>query len=267
VNITAVIGTYNRQHVLNRAIFSLINQTVPVKQIIVINDGSKDPVEQPLCKVVNLPKNVGLPFARNIGAKLTREGTTHVYWMDDDCELDPNCLKILSSSEIWKDDVAATGGSVWETPPEKRYRILTDKPMMIDSQGVVYDCGGLNVDESRWYLADHLRGGNMLFRKDVFFEVGMLDEAYADVQGRSFKDETDLCLKFKKAGYKMFFNPTAKARHYREKIGGVWEKFGSDVHFIRESEAYFHNKWRPLHYLSDWSKQVERMFEEVIKPQ
>lgn len=72
VPITAIIPSYNRAHSLPRAIDSILQQTQPVGEIIVINDGSDDSTLDVLaayggCIHVINQKNQGVSVARNAG--------------------------------------------------------------------------------------------------------------------------------------------------------------------------------------------------------
>lgn len=71
-NISVIIPTYNRQHTLKRAIDSVLLQTYPVKEIIIIDDGSTDDSEHlikheyPSLRYLYQP-NTGVSAARNLG--------------------------------------------------------------------------------------------------------------------------------------------------------------------------------------------------------
>ena len=75
--ITAVIPTFNRARLLDRAIQSVLNQTVQPSQIIVVDDGSSDGTAQ-LCEAYAgrveyvWQRNAGASAARNLGIQLAR---------------------------------------------------------------------------------------------------------------------------------------------------------------------------------------------------
>lgn len=74
-SVTVVIPCYNSGKTLNRAIESILHQSMPVLEIIVINDSSSDPetisilnsVSNPIVKVIHHENNQGLSQARNTG--------------------------------------------------------------------------------------------------------------------------------------------------------------------------------------------------------
>lgn len=73
--ISAIIPTYNRKNVISRAIDSALNQTYPMHEIIVVDDGSTDGTEDFLKKKYGKKiryfkqKNQGPSAARNLGIK------------------------------------------------------------------------------------------------------------------------------------------------------------------------------------------------------
>jgi len=66
-----MIPTYNRAHVLPRALDSVLNQTLSPKEIMVIDDGSTDGTRTLLSRYTNIKilhqSNSGVSAARNRG--------------------------------------------------------------------------------------------------------------------------------------------------------------------------------------------------------
>ena len=77
IRITTIIPTYNRREFLPRAIDSVLGQTVPPDEVIVVDDGSTDGTPQmldqryPTVKVIE-QENGGVSAARNTGVKEAR---------------------------------------------------------------------------------------------------------------------------------------------------------------------------------------------------
>lgn len=102
-SICAVVVTYNRKAMLERCLSSLAAQTVAVRDIVVIDNGSSDGTSQMLRQhpeqrllVRSLSTNTGAAGGFNIGVKRAYETGDDAIWvMDDDVFPDPDALEEL----------------------------------------------------------------------------------------------------------------------------------------------------------------------------
>ena len=97
--ITVIIPTYNRAEVVGMAIRSVLEQTSPAAEIIVVDDGSKDDTPESLASfgdaiTVIRKENAGLSAARNTGIAAAK--TEWVAFLDDDDEFIPERLEIAA---------------------------------------------------------------------------------------------------------------------------------------------------------------------------
>ena len=117
MNVSVIIPTYNRTHVLGRAIESALDQTSPAQEIIVVDDGSTDDTPQliaekfPQCRYIQ-QSNQGVSAARNRGIEAaTGEWLAFLdsddEWLPGKLEVQQNMLeqqpdiKICHTEEIW----------------------------------------------------------------------------------------------------------------------------------------------------------------------
>lgn len=93
VSIAAVVVTYNRKELLRQNLNSLLAQTRPVDEIIVMNNASTDGTAEMLARefkypqitVVTMPENIGAAGGFHEGMKLAYEKRYDWIWvMDDD---------------------------------------------------------------------------------------------------------------------------------------------------------------------------------------
>jgi GT2 family glycosyltransferase len=75
-----------------------------------------------------------------------------------------------------------------------------------------------NFTGRRKLFADTGIGCNISFRKEIFNVCGFFDTNYT---GNAYREDTDMCFRVKKAGYKIVFNPQARLTHYMENSGGT----------------------------------------------
>lgn len=93
--LTIIIPTYNRPHLLPRAVESALGQTLDEIEVIVVDDASTEPVQlpkHPKLRVIRLEENRGISAVRNIGAKAAR--SRWITFLDDDDILLPHQAEI-----------------------------------------------------------------------------------------------------------------------------------------------------------------------------
>ena len=85
-----VIPTYNRAHLISETILSVMKQQYDQKEIIVVNDGSKDNLDEVIKKIryknlkyISYKNNKGQNFARNIGIRSTNAEIVTILDSDD----------------------------------------------------------------------------------------------------------------------------------------------------------------------------------------
>jgi GT2 family glycosyltransferase len=104
INVCAVVSTYNRKHVLRNCLIALLKQTLPLKEIIVVDGPSIDGTdalirkEFPKITYVRLKNDVGGAGQFFVGLKTAYEkGFDWIWLMDDDVVPDSNALKEMLS--------------------------------------------------------------------------------------------------------------------------------------------------------------------------
>ena len=174
---TAIITTYSRPQLVQRAILSVLAQTYQPSEVIVVEDGSRSSTEDWLrepgmahIRYIRHERNKGLAAARNTGLRLA--GGEYVAYLDDDDEWKPE--RIERQIQYLE-----------QLTPEERHQL-----------GVIY-CGQEVhfAGRSRIAVAHPKNEGNLrkaiirqgavtlgstcLFSKRALLEVGGFDEALA----------------------------------------------------------------------------------------
>ncbi|MBI2635305.1 MAG: glycosyltransferase family 2 protein [Parcubacteria group bacterium] len=119
--ISVVIATYNRDHLVTRALAALARQNLPKGffEIIVVNDGSTDGTEEEVknfikkntssyITLITLEKNLGSSFARNTGI-LSSKGE-FIAITDDDCIVPSDWLSQFLKAFETNPEIIAVGG-------------------------------------------------------------------------------------------------------------------------------------------------------------
>ncbi len=97
--VTVLLPTYNRAHLLPRAIRSVLNQTYPHFELIIVDDGSTDDTPKVIkafrdrrIRYIRHDENRGILAVRNTGLDAARGD--YITKVDDDDELVPEALEI-----------------------------------------------------------------------------------------------------------------------------------------------------------------------------
>lgn len=116
-NVSVVIPTYNRAHVLRRTIPSYLQDVT--LEIILVDDGSVDDTQAHVKKLheqysavkyIRLKKHKGVTYARNAGISKARG--TYIFFGDDDaCLYEGSLLRLRTALETVPADIAGANGS------------------------------------------------------------------------------------------------------------------------------------------------------------
>ena len=97
--VSVIIPTYNREQVIGRSIASVLNQTYPYFELLIVDDGSVDRTKQVVEQIsderiryIALDKNQGVGHARNIGMQEARYD--FIAFLDSDDEWMPEKLEL-----------------------------------------------------------------------------------------------------------------------------------------------------------------------------
>lgn len=212
--VSVVVATYNGGRTLARCLDSLRQLKYPSYEVLVIDDGSSDPIREiasgfPV-RYHRVEPNGGLSNARNTGMRLA-EGTVVAY-IDDDAFADPDWLFFMVLA-LLEQGASAVGG------PN-----LSPSDEGFTAQCVHHSPGNpthvLLGDE----MAEHVPGCNMAYLKADLESIGGFD-----VTHRAAGDDVDVCWKLLVREKKIAFSPSAI----------VWHRRRSSVRaYLRQQRGY-----------------------------
>lgn len=180
--VSVIIPTYKRSKSLNRAIDSVLSQTYPNIEIIVVDDNGKGSkyqmeTEKSLEKYIKTDKikyithdvNRNGSAARNTGFKHSRG--EYINYLDDDDVFLPN--KIERQVEILQKMPIVFGATYCNTQIV-RHRILSSTPLSINTK--FKKDGNLVIQ----YLCQEItfNTSSIMFRKSVIIELDGFDESF-----------------------------------------------------------------------------------------
>lgn len=197
--ISIVVCTYNGSRTIGECCREIHKLDYPNMEVIIVDDGSTDgtykAVSQNGFRVVRTP-NVGLSAARNLGLEVASGEI--VAYIDDDAYPDPHWLKYLAATFLTSDCAGAGGPNIPPPGDGKTAECIADAPG-----------GPLHVLISD-YMAEHLPGCNMAFRRDCLMAIGGFDPIF-----RNAGDDVDVCWRIQERGWWLAFSPGAMVWHHR----------------------------------------------------
>jgi len=187
--ISVIIPTYNGEKFITRAIESVLNQTTPVHEIIVINDGSTDQthdvVQRYMDKIIyKMIPNGGVSRARNIGIEISCGDW--VAFLDSDDEwllnkLEQQVAFIKQYSEVGMIfstyDLASGQHDNMQKIPFSQIHLLGQDAIR-RNKPVIDDCFYL------LFVENFIKTSTVMIRRDVLKQTGLFDENLRTVEDR-----------------------------------------------------------------------------------
>lgn len=200
-SLAVVIPTLNeRGRLLTRTLDALVSQTRQADRVIVVDDGSADPVSIPErlsseVELVRLPNNVGGAGARNRGARMVV--TDYILFLNCDVLLAPEWLERGVAYMQGNPDVGASGGTI---VPVIGKKILRDWRLHFIETKVHRT--SMTAPTAVTWLVGHA----ILVRGSVYDELGGFDEKY-----RCAGEDWDFCQRVIANGYVVSHVPELQA--------------------------------------------------------
>jgi GT2 family glycosyltransferase len=230
--VSVIIPTHNRLKTLKLVLNSVLRSSYKNLEIIVIDDNSSDGTYEyvirhyPSVKIFRTARIVLPTLARNIGYRLSKGD--YLMFLDDDCLLMEKTIEVLVDCMLSYPSIGVIG------------------PMVYDHTGKLQCCGMKVFPFFRWQKVDEgevskkliecdaLPGTCIMTRKSVLEVIGGWDYKNNPWHG----EDADLCLRARKAGFKIVCSPQAKVIH----LSSEWIKVPT------RTRAYFTAKSRIRFY-------------------
>lgn len=247
----------------------IANHQSLVTEIIVVDNGSTDkPVEMvkslpttnhqsPITlRLITNEENLGFAKGNNIGIKEAKG--EYIMLLNSDTIVKEGAIeKLLETFTKQADNVGAisplllnSDGSVQKDPCYLKFpspllvlfyynRILKTVALKLFPK-LLFSV----VDFSKPSLVDQLPGAAIVIRKKVLDEIGGFDEEF-----EIYFEDSDLCMRMKKAGYLLLLEPLARVVHLgRQSIKPLVAKEGIEKFYLLNFESLF--RFCKKHYSS-----------------
>lgn len=200
-DISVIIPYYNREEFIDDAVQSVLSQTLQPLEIIIVNDCSRPTAREYLeryahtCKIIDLPRNVGLAGSRNAGIRAAQG--TFIALLDDDDVWVPDKLEVQRA--FMEEHPTCPAVTSWVTA------FFADKP---DDVWVQFDAKPIRLAQAlnEWYWAVP---STLMIRSDALRAIGGFDPRFRECEDRDFM------IRFCAAGYHIEGIPQSLVRFRR----------------------------------------------------
>ncbi len=254
--LSVLIVNWNVRDLLRRCLQSVIahSSTVPLEIIVVDNgstDGSGEMVrtEFPQVYLIANPDNRGFPAANNQGLAVARG--RYVLLLNPDTEVMGAALETMVAFADAHPDVGVVGPQLLNpdgTVQSSRRRFPTLATALFESTWL-QPCAPRRL-LARYYVLDRpdneiqdvdwVTGAALMARREAIEQVGPLDEGFF-----MYSEELDWCRRFRRAGWRVVYLPTARIVHY---VGKSSEQVlpARHIHFQTSKVRYFRKYHGPI---------------------
>ncbi|HLJ44991.1 MAG TPA: glycosyltransferase family 2 protein [Bryobacteraceae bacterium] len=220
VRVSAIVPNWNGAVLLRSVLVCLRNQTQPIDEVIVVDNGSTDEsvsVAEGLgARVIRLNRNEG--FAKAVNEGVRAAAGEWLVILNNDVEIGEDWLdKLLSESQ---------GCNAWFASGKL---LQFDRPGVLDGAwdalcrgACAWRCGHARNDGPPWDTQRSIRFASftaLLARTELFRLVGSLDETF-----ESYLEDVDFGIRCAIRGYSGVYVPNAVARHRGSATLGRWHR-------------------------------------------
>ena len=212
MTISVIIPTYNRSQCIEENLSRLQAQVPPPEQVIVVDASTDDLTERAVAGfpgVLYLRNPAGrgnTPASRNLAL---RHATGEILaFLDDDAYVHPGWTANLISSYADATVAGVAGRALNGQPGEESHGVDQIGRFLPDGRLT----GNFAADPGRIVEVDHMIGCNMSLRASVVARLGGFRD---DMRPGPFGicEETELCIRARRMGGRLVFNPAVCADH------------------------------------------------------
>jgi GT2 family glycosyltransferase len=211
-SVSVVIVTYRRPEHVRTCLQHVFAQTCSPAEVIIVDASPDDDtravvieVEGPVQYLRNDAGAGTTATSRRIGLQAAVGDI--VVFFDDDAYAEPDCIEELL--RLYDDPgVGGVGGrAINDVEPEHAPEGAGSIGMLLPNGTLT---GNFDAHPGRTIAVDHLLGANMSWRRRALLDAGGIHDLYP---GTCLREETDIALRVRAAGWKIRFTPFAVVRH------------------------------------------------------
>ncbi len=246
-----IIVSWNGRDLLADCLPSVKAQTMPVREIIVVDNGSTDGSVEfledsfPDVRVIRLGKNYGFALANNIGIRSA--SGTRIALLNNDTVVDSRWLEQLNRALDEQPEIGFCASKM----------LMYRDPNIIDSAGDMlgiakaYKRGHGQPNGTEFNEPEYVFGacaGAAIYRSEMLNDIGLFDETFV-----TNLEDVDLSFRAQLVGYKCMYVPSAVVYH---KVGETKRRIGWTDRLTQRNNKLMWLKNAPGWLLVKYAPQV-----------
>jgi hypothetical protein len=213
--VALLVLSYNGVDLTLNCLASLCRSDYPQLDVILVDNASQDNTVEavraafPQVHVIPLRENLGYAAGNNVGIQAALDwGADYVFLINNDTTLEADCVSILVRTAQANPRIGMLGPMVytWEEG-----HVISSAGGVVDWHSAdAYNLGAGEVDRGQYPAGqvDFINGCGLMVTRAAIERAGMLDTKFF-----MYWEETDWCLRVRKAGFDVWFEPAARMRH------------------------------------------------------
>ncbi len=235
-----IILNYNGKDFIKECLNSIYQSDYPNYEAVVVDNGSKDGSFELVknyfsnAHFIKNEKNRGFAGGNNVAIRFALEKfADYIFLLNNDATVEKNAISKLvdfaqknKTAGIVSPVVYNQNKSIWFSGGEIKW--LTMKSIHISK-----------IISDRPYETEFISGCAMFVAKDVFQEIGLLDDKYF-----LYYEDDDFCVRARKKGFKCIVVPQAGVTHFEKSQ----ENLENKIYWLVLSGLIFFKKHMPVHF-------------------
>ena len=220
--VSIIFVNYNTSRLINDSIRSIFRHVRDISYEIIVVDNATEQLEQVIeaagderIHLLQLPSNVGFGPANNAAAQIARG--RNLFILNPDTLLINNAVKILSDYLDDHPETGICGGNLYNSDLRPNFSLSHFTPGFLHEVNdllrnipvkIIYGNGAYFNTSDKEINIPFITGADIMIRTSLFNSLGGFSSDFF-----LYYEDTDLCRRVEKAGYKITSVPTAKIIH------------------------------------------------------
>lgn len=218
-----VVVDYNAGDLLSACVRSVLGQSHPAVELVVVDNASHDgsaiecQKKNPGLRVITSPVNLGFAGGTNLGIRETRGEV--VLFLNPDAEAAPELCAVVVERLMADRSIGVLGAKIYD--PD--WKTIQHAGGLMRDNALTDHVGRGEEDRGQHDAVaepPYVTGAAFAMRREVLERVGLLDPGYVP----AYFEEADLCFRVRRAGYRVVYEPRARVAHHEGTASGKFSE-------------------------------------------